>query len=131
MQVTKTVEQTTEDYRTQDVKVFAPRFYDHLKNAVQIYLPALSALYLGIAQLYGIPAPEKIVGTIALVTTFLGVCLKVSSTRYASSDADTVGAFVVAEDGGGAAGYRLILNENPETLADKQRITFAVNKVAA
>lgn len=108
--------------------VIKPDIYDLMKKFVQIILPAFSALYLGLAQLWEWPEPEKVVGTVALITTFLGICLTISASRYSQSDAGTVGDFVVMEDGGGAAGYRLALNAEPEAMADQERITFRVQK---
>src|SRR5690606_8555681 len=110
MKVTKTVSKTDTEEVGEELTVLKPHVYDVLKKLVQVWLPAFSALYLGIAQQWGIPQPEKVVGTVALVTTFFGIILGVSSNRYNSSDAGTVGEFVVAEDEGGAAGYRLVLN---------------------
>jgi type III secretory pathway component EscV len=128
MSLTQKVEKTTAANTTTETTVITPVVYDWIKRFVQVILPAFSALYLGMAQLYDWSSPEKVVGTVALITTFLGVSLNISSGRYVQSDAGTVGEFVVNEDGGGAAGYRLVLNENPEDLANQERITFKVNK---
>lgn len=59
------------------------KMYDVLKWVALVALPALSALYLGLAELWGLPAGQQVSGTIALVDTFLGALLGVSSVRYA------------------------------------------------
>lgn len=59
------------------------KMYDVLKWVALVALPALSALYLGLAELLGLPAGQQVSGTIALVDTFLGALLGVSSVRYA------------------------------------------------
>lgn len=58
------------------------RVYDVLKYVAQIVLPAAGTLYFAIAQLWGLPYAEQIVGTIMAVDTFLGALLGISSARY-------------------------------------------------
>lgn len=55
--------------------------YDGLKNLTLI-LPAIGTLYFALAEIWGLPNADKIVGTIAAVCTFLGVFLKVSNVKY-------------------------------------------------
>ena len=56
--------------------------YDILKWIAQLLLPALGTLYFALAQIWGFPYGEEIVGTIAAVDTFLGVILGISSAQY-------------------------------------------------
>ena len=56
--------------------------YDVLKYIAQIVLPAIGALYFGLAKIWGFPYGTEIVGTIALVDTFLGALLKISTDNY-------------------------------------------------
>lgn len=58
------------------------KLYDILKYIAQIVLPALGTLYFALAQLWGLPYPEQIVGTITAVDTFLGLLLGVSTSKY-------------------------------------------------
>lgn len=58
------------------------KVYDILKWIVIIVLPALSALYLSLSQLWGFPYGEQIVGTIAAIDAFLGTIIGVSTIRY-------------------------------------------------
>ena len=58
------------------------RCYDILKYIAQIVLPAIGALYFGLAKIWGFPYGTEIVGTIALVDTFLGALLKISTDNY-------------------------------------------------
>lgn len=58
------------------------KLYDVLKYVAQIVLPAAGTLYFAIAQLWGLPYAEQIVGTIMAVDTFLGALLGISSARY-------------------------------------------------
>lgn len=57
--------------------------YDILKWIALVVLPGLSALYLGLSGIWGLPLGEQISGTIALIDTFLGALLGISSANYA------------------------------------------------
>jgi TRAP-type uncharacterized transport system fused permease subunit len=56
--------------------------YDVLKYIAQIVLPALGTLYFAIANIWGLPYGEQIVGTITAIDAFLGVLLGISSNTY-------------------------------------------------
>lgn len=56
--------------------------YDLLKWIAQILLPALGTLYFAIANIWGLPNAEQVVGTITAIDTFLGVLLGISSDSY-------------------------------------------------
>lgn len=56
--------------------------YDKLKWTVLIGLPAISALYFGLSQIWGLPYAEQVVGTIAVIAVFGGTVLGISSHNY-------------------------------------------------
>lgn len=56
--------------------------YDRLKFVAQILLPGLGALYFGLAAIWGLPAPEKVVGTVTTIDVFLGLFLGLSTKVY-------------------------------------------------
>lgn len=58
------------------------KVYDVLKYIAQIALPALATFYFTIAQVWGLPYGEEIVGTIAAVDTLLGILLGISTYNY-------------------------------------------------
>lgn len=58
------------------------KLYDALKWVAQIWLPALASLYFAIAQIWGLPYAEQIVGTITAIDAFLGALLGVSTIQY-------------------------------------------------
>ena len=60
------------------------KIYDILKYIAQVILPALGTLYFALAQIWGFPYGEEIVGTVTAVDAFLGVALKISSDNYYS-----------------------------------------------
>lgn len=56
--------------------------YDILKYICQIVLPAISTLYFALAGIWNFPYAEEIVGTIAAITTFIGILLGISTAKY-------------------------------------------------
>lgn len=56
--------------------------YDKLKWIAQILLPAIGTLYFALAQIWGLPFAEQIVGTITALDCFLGAILGISTAVY-------------------------------------------------
>ena len=61
------------------------KVYDVLKWVAMVGLPAVTALYLTLANIWGWPYAEAIGATLAAVTTFLGAVLGISSIQYAKA----------------------------------------------
>lgn len=102
------------------------RTYDLTKRLVTVILPSFGALYFGLSQIWGLPAGEQVVGTIALLTTFLGIVLNVSLSQYQNSDAAFDGKVVPIEDGGRTA-YSFQLDEGvAQKLDSASAIRFRV-----
>ena len=101
--------------------------YDRLKFMALVVLPAFGSLYFGIAQIWGAPSGEEVVGTIVLIDTFLGVLLGISSSQYQEEVATPDGQLVVndAED---KLGIRMVLDKTPEELAAMDEVRFKVNR---
>lgn len=58
------------------------KVYDTLRFLALVVLPAAGGLYFGVAELWGLPYATQVVGTLAVVDTFLGLVVKRSSTVY-------------------------------------------------
>ena len=58
------------------------KVYDVLKWIALIFIPAVGALYFGLAQIWGFPYGEEIVGTLTLIDTFLGALIGISTVNY-------------------------------------------------
>jgi len=99
------------------------KVYDALKRLVQVILPAFASLYFGLAAIWHLPAAEQVVGTTALIATFLGICLGLSSKKY---EAPVDGSMHVNLSNDGEAPYRLELDDAPEALIDRDLISFKV-----
>lgn len=112
-------------------QLFTNALYDKLKFISLVLLPALGALYFGLAQIWGLPAAEQVVGSIAVLDAFLGVLLKKSTDKYYRSGANFDGdANVVSEDGG----HRVVLaaDKTLEDIVDdpgKHSVEFKINRL--
>lgn len=58
------------------------KVYDVLKWIAQYLLPASATLYFALANIWGFPYAEQVVGTISAMDTFLGVMLGISTVQY-------------------------------------------------
>lgn len=56
--------------------------YKVLKYLCQIGLPAIGGLYFALAQIWGLPYAEQIVGTLSAIAACIGVLLGISSYNY-------------------------------------------------
>lgn len=102
--------------------------YDVLKKSTTIVLPATAALYVALAQIWHLPKPEEVAGTIAAVNTFLGIVLGVSSRTYQKSGAKYSGVIEVSSPPDGSKKiFSLNLATEPEDLERMDEVTFKVN----
>lgn len=109
--------------------VMSDKTYEFLKKFVQVILPAISAAYFALSEIWGLPNPEKVVGSIAVLSTLLGVCLGISSSTYKALGGHNVGTIVVKDDGQKKT-YGLELDglDDPEDIETLSSATFRVEK---
>lgn len=100
--------------------------YDRLKFVVQVLSPGLSALYFGLAQIWGLPQAEKVVGTFAVVTVFLGLILRASMRAYEKSGAGIAGDMVVEYEDDEPSTLSMQLKDQPLNLVQGKTVTFRV-----
>ena len=67
--------------------MFTNKTYDILKYIALIVLPAIGTLYFALAQIWGFPYGEEIVGTVTAVDAFLGAILRISTNVYNKQNA--------------------------------------------
>src|SRR5688572_3321198 len=110
--------------------ILSDKAYNFAKALVQIYLPALGALYFSLSDIWNLPHALQVVGTITCVTTFLGVCLGISHKTYESMGGGNVGTVQIKEklDGGKSVSLELRDDMVMEDLETKDTISFKVNK---
>jgi hypothetical protein len=105
--------------------LLSDKSYNVLKRVTQLILPAAGSLYFGLAQIWGFPAGEQVVGTIALITTFFGVTLEISSHQYEASGAGLVGDIVVIDEPDKTV-YSLEIDGDPAEIASMDKATFKI-----
>lgn len=97
--------------------------YDTLKWIAQILLPAIGTLYFTLAQIWGLPSAEEVVGTIVAVDAFLGILLGISQSNFNTGVAK--GTIETVETDGKLT-YSLNLDDDPQNLRNKKRAIFDV-----
>lgn len=100
-------------------------WYDRLKYIQMIVLPALAGTILALNAYWDIPNQDRIVGTIAVVGTFLGALLRQSSKNFQGA-----GDLIVAEDATDGEVYTAAqFAIHPKHLKDGQNIVLNVKRV--
>jgi hypothetical protein len=100
--------------------------YDVLKAIAQIYLPAVGTLYFALAQIWGLPAAEQVIGSIGALDTFLGLVLGLSSSSFNKSDEKYDGDMLVSTTPDGHKTMTLAMNGDPAKLDQKTDVVFKV-----
>lgn len=62
--------------------ILTNRMYDILKWITLVLLPSLSVFYLALADVWGLPYPTEVAGTIAAIDTFLSIVLGISTNTF-------------------------------------------------
>ena len=70
------------------MKALPNKVYDILKYLTIIVLPAIGALYTGLAQIWELPYAAQIPATITVICTFLGAILCISTAQYNNGNVD-------------------------------------------
>lgn len=99
--------------------------YDLIKQLVRVGFPALATLYSGLSALWGLPYATEIVGSLALVATFLGVLLNISDKKYDPSVGNVVWS---RDEDSGKMSYIFNFSEDAGRLIDHDQVTFNVVK---
>lgn len=102
------------------------KWYDHFTWLIRYGLPGAGTLYFTLAQIWGLPAGEQVVGTITAIALFLGVVLGASARQYQNSDERLDGALVVDTSDPEKDIYRLDLMTELEDLPGKNEIVLKV-----
>jgi len=100
--------------------------YDILKMVTQIWLPAAATLYFGLSEIWGFPYGEQVIGTIAIITLFLGVLLSYSKSYYEKSGARYDGNLVVDTSNPVKDSYTFDFTKPLEDIEGKKEITLKV-----
>lgn len=109
--------------------IMSDSLYTKAKWTVQIALPAFSAFYFSMAQIWGIfPAAEEVVGTCAVAATFVGALIGISGKNYDKAGLAYDGKVVTTHTDEGGIQYSLELDDDPAVLETKDHIAFKVEQ---
>lgn len=86
------------------------KMYDTLKWIAQVFLPGLAALYFALANIWGFPYAEQIMGTISAIDAFLGILLGIQAKSYNNSD--DVGKLLIDKNDPDQLIYKLDIAQN-------------------
>ena len=100
--------------------------YDILKRFTTLVIPAIGALYFGLAGIWNLPAAEQVVGTCALIATFGGVLLKFAENSYNTSEDKFDGVITVQDKPSGGTLYDMVLAKPAEEVKTQSQVTFKV-----
>ena len=101
---------------------FDDRVYDVLKYIAQYVLPGLGTLYFALAQIWGLPYGQEVVGTITAIDTFLGVLLGISAKSYAGD-----GTLHIDTSNPNKDTYRFEISTPLEDIPGKKTVTFNID----
>lgn len=100
--------------------------YNVIKKSATIILPAFSALYIALAQIWHFGHVDQVVGTVTALNTFLGVTVQLSKKSYYASNAPYVGEIKVESDGERKV-FSLVVDGDPEELENMSSANFKIN----
>lgn len=103
--------------------------YNVAKFLTVVVLPAIGTLYFALAQIWGLPSGEEVLGTILAFEAFLGVVLNISTNQYNNSGAKYSGVISRVETPEKIK-YSLEMHGHPDELKDKDEATFKVENAA-
>lgn len=105
--------------------------YDILKRAAELGLPAAGTLYFAVAQIWGLPNADKVVGTIVAVNAFIGVVVVILNVKYDSPEGYFDGSVTVqvAHQEGESNQFVLHMTDGLEAIEGKQQINLKVNNL--
>lgn len=109
------------------------KVYDILKPLTTIFLPGAGAMYFTLSNIWGWPASEQVVGSIAAINVFLGLFLGISSKAYNSSESSDTKVYAGSLDYSSVDGQKVVsFNIDPKSDADtwvnQKEVIFKINK---
>lgn len=104
------------------------KVYDALKWVNLVALPAGTVFYITVGNLWGFPATEPVVGTIAASEVLLGALLGISSTKYKKANEISEEGSVNIADSEDGASFLISFAGDPTEFQNGQKVLFTVNR---
>lgn len=118
---------TPEPMNNEQPGFLSERVYNALRFTALIMLPALGAAYFTLAEIWGLPKAQEVVGTIVVIDTFAGVLLRAARRSYEGSEARFDGTLVVERHPEGEAITNVALDST--AVAGKDEIVVKIDRV--
>lgn len=115
---------STTSHEKKPTPLLADSTYNRVKKSATIVLPAFGTLYFALAQIWGLPKAEEVMGSIAALNTCLGVLVQVSKKSYYASGTQYAGAIEVGENGLA----RIVFEQPPVEVISKTQATFKITE---
>ena len=117
---------TSESSHAKQTPMLSDSAYNITKKTATIVLPAVSALYIALSQIWNFGHVDQVVGTVAAINTFLGVIIQLSKKSYYASSAPYVGEIKVKNHGEKKV-FSLVVDGDPEELENMSSANFKIN----
>lgn len=101
------------------------KVYDYLKWTALVLIPALSALYVGLGQIWDLNYVVEVVSTLTTVELFIGALLGITTPGW---NKERVDGTINVMEGENSLKYDLALDKNPEALGRKDEVVFKVDR---
>lgn len=108
--------------------ILSNRLYDQLKYVALVVLPAFSALYFGLGEIWDLPKVTEVIGTVAVLDTVLGIILRSSNIHYRNSDSRFDGQIEVVMEGDDEPSSLNVDDDTAEAIEVKDEVLLKVNK---
>jgi len=108
--------------------LFTNAVYNKLKFVALVLLPALSAAYFGLAQIWHFPNVPEVMGTIAVIDTLLGTLLGISTKTYNAGQLEQPKQYdgVISVEPGESGSQLRLRDINPRSLETKNELVLKV-----
>ena len=104
------------------------KIYNRLKYTAQVFLPAFTAFYLSLGEIWGFPYQVQVGATFASFNVFLGLVLMTSAIKYNKAQpSSALGSIFMEDDEDDGVGIKLDLGD-PTVLQDGQKVYMIVNR---
>lgn len=106
--------------------LLSDKVYNWLKHTAAIVLPAITTLYVALAQVWHFPKMDEVVTSLAALNTFIGALVGVSTKSYNKSESKYAGEIQVHDDGDKKVAS-LVVNGEPEDILKLPEATFKIS----
>jgi len=110
-------------------RLMSNKVYNGMKQASQIWIPLVAALYFGLGNIWGFPKVEEVIGSITVIDVALGTAVAALAHQYKKLGKGYGGELNVIEtEETGIVAMQLDVSQSEEDIADREEVLFKVNR---